>query len=207
MKIVAVSGSQRRGNTFTMVDAACRALEGQSEVTMIDLRKFNIQPCSGCLKCDTTATCRIQDGMASILPEVASADAFIFGTPARWSVLSGELKVFFDRLYPLPEKALKGKKAVIFAVGHDSEDNGGSIQRTRDSVVHCCDNIGIEVVDSVLAYGCLHSSDLRKKTPGVLQQCAKAAQNLCRVLNEGHKRPLVGAQNQPVPTAHSKPQP
>jgi multimeric flavodoxin WrbA len=207
MKIVAVSGSQRRGNTFAMVDAACRALEGRCEVTMIDLRKFNIQPCSGCLKCDTTATCRIQDSMADILPEVAGADAFIFGTPARWSILSGELKVFFDRLYPLPEKALKGKKAVIFAVGHDSQDNGGSIQRTRDSVAHCCDNIGIDVIDSVLAYGCLHSSDARKKTPEILQKCAEAANNLCRVLTETYKRPLGDAQNQPVATAQNQLQP
>jgi multimeric flavodoxin WrbA len=179
LKIVAVIGSCRRGNTFAMVDAACRALKGKCKMTVVDLRELDIRPCDGCLQCDKTGRCYIQDDMQEIVTEVANADAFIFGTPARWGLLSGELKVFFDRLNPLASReTLKGKKAVIFAVGQSAEDQSDSIGCARDSVVHFCRDAGIKVLDSVLAYDCLGDSDLGDKSPDVLAKCEVAAGKL-----------------------------
>jgi len=182
-KIVAVIGSCRRGNTFAMVEAACRALMGKCDFTVIDLRKTNTRPCNGCLRCDETGICPLRDDMRKILQKIASADGFIFGTPTRWSLLSGELKIFMDRLNPLASReTLKGKKAVLFAVGQSSKKNGKSVKLARDSVASFCDNAGIKVIKSVLAYDCLKASDVKKKSPAVLVKCAKAASALLRSL-------------------------
>ncbi len=182
MKIVAISGSRRHGNSFAMVEAACRALKGRCSLTRVDLGNVDCRPCDGCLRCDKTGACRLKDDMQKILPKIAEADGFIIATPARWSLLSGELKVFLDRLNPLAmRELLKGKKAIIFAAGQSSKAQGESVRLARDSVAFFCDNAGIDVVDSVLAYGLLLPSDI-KKTPAVLKKCEKASVKLLQSL-------------------------
>lgn len=175
MKIVAIVGSIRRGNTYAMVEAASRAL-GKCDVELIHLKNIDIKMCDGCLSCDKKRKCRIDDSMKNILPKIVNADGFIFGTPSRWSLLAGELKVFFDRLNPLaiPE-LLKGKKALIFAVGQTVGREAESIKRAIESVKFFCDNAGIEVVDTVMAKGCTGSNDLISKYPTILSKCKRAA--------------------------------
>lgn len=180
MRVVALIGSARDGNTKAMVEAACSALDKHADVTLFHLGRAQ-QPsfCDGCLSCDESGKCHIADDMSAWVQKVAEADALIIGSPARWSLLSGELKTFFDRLNPLavPE-GLKGKKALIFAVGQSSEDHGESIALTKDSILHFCDNAGLDVVDSVLAYDCLNENDIQNKYPEKLKACREAAQKL-----------------------------
>jgi multimeric flavodoxin WrbA len=178
MKIVAIVGSLRRGNTYAMVEAAVHAL-GRREVELIHLKNLDIKMCNGCLSCDKKRKCHINDNMKVILPKIAAADGFIFGTPSRWSLLSGELKVFFDRLNPLavPE-LLKGKKAVIFAVGQTVGKEAETIKLAADSVRFFCENAGIVVVDTVIAKGCTERNDLIAKHPTILLRCKRATLKL-----------------------------
>lgn len=178
MKIIAIVGSTRRGNTYAMVEASCLALEA-CNVELLHLKSLDINRCDGCLKCDKTGECHIKDDMKDILPRILEADGFIFGSPARWSLLSGELKTFIDRLNPIAAaESLKGKMAVIFAVGQTKGKDALSIGRTADSIKFFCENAGIEVVDTVIAKGCLNRDDLITKYPAVLARCKKAALNL-----------------------------
>jgi len=179
MNIIGLVGSSRRGNTFTMTNAACDVLRGKCCLQLIHLHEKTIQPCDGCLSCDKTGLCHIKDGMADILPSIADADAFIFATPARWGLLSGELKVFFDRLNPFAaQEGLKGKKALIFVAGQSSQKHGTSLKLARDSVFNFCESAGIDVVESVLAYDCLEPTDIADKAPAALKQCKTAAHKL-----------------------------
>ena len=180
MRVVALVGSARDGNTKAMVEAACSALDKNATVDLFHLGRDQ-QPsfCDGCLSCDESGTCHIADSMSTWTKKVAEADALIIGSPARWSLLSGELKTFFDRLNPiaLPE-GMKGKKAVVFAVGQSSEEHGKSVTLAKDSILHFCDNAGIDVIDSVLAYDCLNEGDIQTKYPDKLNACREAAQKL-----------------------------
>lgn len=178
MKILAIVGSKRRGNTYAMVEAGCHALK-DSEVELLHLKDLNILSCDGCLQCDDTGKCHIEDDMSNIINRIANADGFIFGTPARWSLLSGELKTFFDRLNPLamPEK-LSNKKAIIFSVGQTEGEEAESIKLSAESVKYFCENAGIEVVDVVLAEGCANNEDLISKLPNILDVCKKSAMKL-----------------------------
>lgn len=182
MKVVAIVGSNRRGNTYSMVEAACYALE-DFDVELIHLHGLITNTCDGCLSCDNTGECHIQDPMQDIINSVRKADGFVFGTPARWSLLSGELKVFFDRLNPLavPE-SLSGKKAIIFAVGQCEGEEAESIKSAARSVKYFCDNAGIKVIDTVIAEGCQQPTDIVTKHPEVLDKCKKSAIRLAKAL-------------------------
>lgn len=181
MNIVAIIGSNRKGNTSTMVNHAIKAIESHADVYPIFLGEMNIKPCDGCLQCDDAGECHYDDDMAEIIEKIKSADGLIIGSPARWGLLSGELKCFLDRLNPLaaPE-LLSGKKAVVFSVGQSNEDDEGadSIKSCCESIVTFCDNADIEVVDKVLAFGFLNSTDLDESYASVLEQCKNASTKL-----------------------------
>jgi len=184
MRIIAIVGSVRRGNTYAMVEAACHALK-DSEVEFVHLKDTEIKLCDGCLTCDKTGKCHIKDAMTDLLPRIKAADGFIFGTPARWSLLSGELKVFFDRLNPLAlPQGLKGKKAVIFSVGQTEGEEAQSIRLAARSVKYFCDNAGVEVVDTVLAEGCLEPDKVISRHKDILEKCKKAGLKLARKVSK-----------------------
>ena len=183
MRILAIAGSNRRGNTYAMIEAGCHALE-EAEVELIHLKNFNISPCDGCLTCDESGVCHMQDDMTNIILRVSEADGYLIGTPSRWSLLSGELKVFLDRLNPLAvSESMKGKKAVIFAVGQTNGEEAESIQLAADSVKYFCENAGIDVVEQVIAEGCLADDDLINKNPRILQNCKEASRKLYQSLS------------------------
>lgn len=183
MRIIAIVGSNRRGNTYAMVEAGCHALT-DSETELLHLKDLKIIECDGCLTCDETGKCHIEDDMQNIINRIAEADGFIIGTPSRWSLLSGELKIFLDRLNPLamPER-LSGKKAIIFAVGQTEGEEAESIKLAAKSVKYFCENAGIEVLVTVLAEKCLNKDDLIKNFPNILKECKEAAVKLHKSLD------------------------
>ena len=184
MRIVALVGSTRRGNTYAMVESACHVLSSESDVELIHLKDTSVHFCDGCLSCDETGECHIQDGAIEIVRSLSAADGLILGTPTRWSLLSGELKVLFDRLNPLAvSETLAGKKAVVFAVGQSKPEDSKSVELACRSVVNFCENAGIEVVRTVLAFECLNQGDLIEKHSTVLAECKMAARTLLSALN------------------------
>lgn len=183
MKIVAVVGSIRRGNTLKMVEAACSPFSSD-EVKVIDLAHIKMGFCTGCLYCDDVKRCNIDDDMTNLIDEIANADAFIFASPVRWSLLSGEMKTFFDRLNPLATLGtLNEKKCILLTVGQSEagSDDASSIDAGLKSMEFFCENAGIEVVDSVKAYGCLEEDSIENSP--YIKACYVAAQKLKEILS------------------------
>lgn len=178
MRVIGIVGSLRRGNTYTMVEAGCQALT-DCEVELVHLKDVDLTLCDGCLECDDTGQCHYDDNMSKLVERIKKADGFIFGTPARWSLLSGELKTFFDRLNPLavPE-LLAGKKAIVFAVGQSKDEDIDSIKLAANSVKLFCENAEIEVVDMVIASDCLQPEDLISNHPEFLTNCKESSLKL-----------------------------
>lgn len=182
MKIVAVVGSLRRGNTLKMVQAACSRFS-LDEVQIIDLAQIRMDFCTGCLYCDTAKKCCIDDDMSTLMERIADADAYIFASPVRWSLLSGEMKTFFDRLNPFATLGiLSEKKCVLLTVGQSEEgsDDAFSIDAGLKSMEFFCENAGIEVVGSVKAYGCLEEEDIMKSS--YIKECYAVADKLKEIL-------------------------
>ena len=179
-KIIGIVGSPRKGNTEIMVRAALEGVrEAGAETEIILLRELELEMCDGCLQCDETGKCHFDDGMNEINEKLADADGLIIGSPARWSLLSGNLKVFMDRTNPLavPER-LKRKVAGIIAVGQSSKDEEEqSIQKAAQSVENYCSNAGIMVVGKVLGFNTLNEGDIEKDRE-VLEHCKKLGKKL-----------------------------
>jgi multimeric flavodoxin WrbA len=103
MKVVAVCGSHRKGNTEWMLNKLVgRLLENGAEVELILLRKAEVKMCLACLECEAggknrPGTCRIKDDMNAIYPKLIAADCIVLGTPAYFDLMTGLLKNFLDR--------------------------------------------------------------------------------------------------------------
>ena len=180
MKIIGIAGSPRKGNTEVMVRAALEgAKEAGAKTEIILIRELKLEMCDGCLQCDEMGKCHFDDGMNEINERLAGVDGFIIGTPARWSLLSGNLKVFLDRTNPLavPER-LKGKEAGIIAVGQSPEDEEEqSIKKAVDSVKNYCSNAGIDVIGMVLGFNAINEGDIEKNVK-TLEDCKKQGKKL-----------------------------
>ena len=117
--------------------------------------------------------------MEENIKRVRESEVLIFITPTRWNTLSGDLKIFMDRLNPLySTKELKGKKIIAIAVGskkHDEYSTDGALT-----------SIGsfIEGAEAKLIYKnefdrCLDFTDILNQEEKVY----KVAQDIIKVIN------------------------
>ncbi len=141
MRILAVCGSPRKGNTEWMLTTVLEAARsyaacspgGGADCELLLLRQAAVQPCRGCLACEKRdeagrGVCRIADGMQGILPKLLAADVIVLGTPGYMGLLSGLLKGFLDRTCPI-WPALRGKRIAGAAVAE--EGVGAALRNLR----------------------------------------------------------------------------
>ena len=183
VRIVGIVGSPREGNTELLVRACLEeAQKAGTSTELILLREMSLQMCDGCLECDETGRCHFEDGMNEINERLALADGLVIGTPARWRLLSGDLKVFLDRTNPLavPEK-LKGKKAAIIAVGQTTGADAVSIRRAAESVVDYCEENDMSIIGTVVVEGALEPRDVLSNEKA-LNDCRELGRALAQSL-------------------------
>ncbi len=119
MKILAISGSPRKGNTeFALRTIVKEANRKGAKTELILLRQKNIKHCTGCLYCDKTKKCQINDYMQKMYGKMNKADILIIGTPNYFDNIPGLLKDLIDRTNPYYETdRLKDKRVFIVVVG------------------------------------------------------------------------------------------
>ena len=110
MNVIAVNGSPRkRGNTAVLLEcalegAAAAAPSGRSAasklVHLYDLRYSGCRSCFACKRLGgpSYGQCAIKDDLASLLEEIAHADALILGSPIYFGDISGQMRCFLERL-------------------------------------------------------------------------------------------------------------
>lgn len=136
-KLLIISGSARNGNSKYIAKSVADWADdfGRFDVNRINLSDYNINYCDGCLYCDTTGNCHQSDDMQSLLDQIRVADGVVIISPTRWSLLSGDLKVFFDRWNPLAGKNIfDNKKCFNICVGQTEVNSSVSIMRALDSL-------------------------------------------------------------------------
>ena len=121
MKIIGYVGSpHKNGNTaFVVEKILSNAKNAETEIYYAN--EFEAAPCNGCLWCVDKDKCVINDDMQKIYASMKNADVLVIGTPIYMGQMTGQTKVFMDRLYPQisprfspyynPENA--GKKLVL----------------------------------------------------------------------------------------------
>ena len=118
MKVLAINGSPRKGNTDFMLDIILKSLKG-ADVEEIRLRDKNIKFCGGGDNyCPKTLKCHIKDDMLDIYPKLEEADIIILASPNYFSNVTARMKNLMDRCNPYYyNEKLKGKKFFLLSVG------------------------------------------------------------------------------------------
>ena len=82
-KVLIISTSLRGGSNSDILARECErgALEAGKEADYISLKGKDIQYCIGCLSCQNTKKCVLNDDVASIMEKVKNAEVIVFATP------------------------------------------------------------------------------------------------------------------------------
>ncbi len=184
MKILAVIGSPREeGNTTILVNEMLKGIEG-AEIKTFNLNKMDINGCQACMHCRQNEGCLRQDDMQSIYPQIATADILIVGFPIYMWQMSGQTKLFIDRLFayykqPFNSPYYKGKKVILTVCqGADEDIFKDYIERTREMFTF----LGFDSCDSVVAGGTgapgdvLDQQETIKKARKLVQKAMESAQ-------------------------------
>ena len=102
-KVLVISTSLRNhSNSHAMAEAFARgAMESGNEVELISLQDKDIRFCRGCLACQKTGKCVINDDAPAIVAKMHDADVIAFATPIYYYEMSGQMKTLLDRANPL----------------------------------------------------------------------------------------------------------
>ena len=105
MKIICVNGSPR-GRDSNSHRIASEFLEGArkagAEIEIFFLVEKKIGYCKACLSCwiKTPGVCVQKDDMAELLESVIKSDILVFATPVYADNVTGNMKIFIDRMIP-----------------------------------------------------------------------------------------------------------
>lgn len=134
-KVLIISSSPRRGGNSEML---CREFERGAkqaghEVEFIRLAEKKVNYCIGCYACSRTGVCFHHDDMREIATKVAECDVLVLATPVYFYSMSGQLKVFIDRLVPTYTKVKAD--VYLFATAYDS--NTKNLESTIEAIRGC----------------------------------------------------------------------
>lgn len=119
MSIVIIVGSRREGNSYNFAKRLKEEIKNERiDAPVIIPGNQKIYVCTGCMDCDKNGVCDFTDDMKDNIEKLRKADTLIFITPTRWNLLSGDLKIFMDRLNPMYSKReLKCKNLIAISIG------------------------------------------------------------------------------------------
>ena len=163
-KICIIVGSRRDGNSSKLAKLIKDKLKKERIISnIITPGNQKIYLCTGCMDCDENGKCDFKDDMEENINKILQSDTLIFISPTRWNLLSGDLKIFMDRLNPLyVPKKLEGKKAVAIAIGSSKEEDF-STNGALSSIDSFCENSKMKLILKYQFNDCLDADDILDK--------------------------------------------
>ena len=103
MKITAIIGSQRKGNTLKAVKRVEELLKerfGDMNFEYVMLMDADVKVCVGCFNCLAKGIefCPLKDDIPAIIEKIKSSDGVIFASPVYVINVTPYMKNFIDRL-------------------------------------------------------------------------------------------------------------
>ncbi|MFR6099855.1 MAG: flavodoxin family protein [Longibaculum sp.] len=90
---------------------------------MISLAHQTISFCKGCLVCQKSQPCVIQDDANVIVEKMQKADVIVFSTPIYFYEMSGQMKTLIDRTNPLFIKDYQFRDIYLLATAADEDES------------------------------------------------------------------------------------
>jgi multimeric flavodoxin WrbA len=155
-KIAAFYASARKsGFSSQLVDQVAAGAKSEgAEVLSYNLND-GIRGCQGCMYCRTHEGCAQTDNLSSFFKEYRDADGFVVGFPIYFGNISGQGKIWLDRMYPLLAKDFSprypGRKCItVYAQGNPDPEFCRNAIDKNDGFIRL---LGVDLLDSILSYG------------------------------------------------------
>ena len=134
-KVVVISSTPRRGGNSEVLakEFARGAVDSGHSVEVIDLRDYHLNYCVACYSCTESGKCVIGDGMNEITEKLLEADVIVLATPVYFYSMSGQLKVFIDRLVPSYTKI----KADIYIIATQWDEDKSMMEKVIEAIRGC----------------------------------------------------------------------
>lgn len=150
-KVLIINGSPRiEGATSQVLGEIKKGLE-QSGVHVLDyqLNQMAYKGCQGCMSCKQTGSCCLTDELRTMLNELKNADGIVIGSPIYMYAISGQTKLFMDRLYSLIDyqyRPFYKKERKLFTVYSMGSGTGKAFAYEQDRVSTSMRMVGFEEV-------------------------------------------------------------
>ena len=191
---IGIAGSARRGGNSTTVMRAvlAGAAAGGAATEEVRLDELLFHGCRGCEPCTDDATCRIDDALTPVLARVRAADIWVLAAPIYYDGVSGQLKLFFDRLCHLTHEGgplkpqLVGPRAAAIVVTYEDkprDDYRDVAQRLANYLPWMGEFVAVEV----LAEARLGPSDAAAGQAELLERARQTGGRLCDALAGAQK--------------------
>jgi len=178
-RVLIIVGSRREGNSATIGNKLKEALKKERiSVDLITPGNQKIYLCTGCMDCDENGVCDFKDDMVGNVEKVKEADYLVFITPTRWNLLSGDLKIFMDRLNPLyASRKLENKKMIALVVGARKKEEY-STDGALTSLGSFADSSGMKMVYNKQFNNCLEYDDILKQEEDLTKMIEEVKKNI-----------------------------
>lgn len=122
-KVLVICTSLRtKSNSDLLAEAFMNgAREEGHEVEKVSLKDKTIAFCRGCLACQKTGNCIIQDDAGEIVQKMLYADVLAFATPVYFYEMSGQMKTLLDRANPLYTADYAFRDVYLLAAAADED--------------------------------------------------------------------------------------
>ncbi|HAT97571.1 MAG TPA: NADPH-dependent FMN reductase [Acidaminococcaceae bacterium] len=122
-KILVISTSLRNNSNSEKLakSFAEGAKAAGNEVELVTLLGKNIGFCKGCLACQKTGHCIINDDANPITEKMLEAEVIVWATPVYYYEMSGQMKTLIDRANPLFPKDYKFRDVYLLTAGAEDE--------------------------------------------------------------------------------------
>ena len=158
-KVMILIGSPRKnGSTAILAAEAGRGLKEQGiETETIFLNDKKIKGCQACYYCkkNEVAGCAVKDDMQMIHQLLQESDGLIVASPIYFSGVTGQTKIWLDRMFPYIGMDLRpklpGSKKVSFIFTQNQPDSL-LFETPIRTFMHMTGLTGLSVKDYLLAY-------------------------------------------------------
>jgi multimeric flavodoxin WrbA len=179
MKILAISGSPRNGNSEFLLDTILnQAKENGNQTEKILIKEKNIQFCDGCLTCaGGKAPCPVKDDMQEIYEKIKNSDALLFASPVWYDMITPYLLNFIVRLNCV-QANLKNKKFAFIVLGQrDGDYSDKSLGTASNYLKQIAKLYEMNLVDSLIIKGVRNEKDAKEKEE-VIEKCKQLANKI-----------------------------
>ena len=117
-KVLVISTSLRAGSNSDILAGSliAGAKDAGHEVEQISLKGKEVKFCVGCLVCQKTQQCVLNDDAVWIAEKVKNADTLVFATPIYYYEMCGQMKTLLDRMNPLYPSDYRFRNVYLLSV-------------------------------------------------------------------------------------------